>query len=661
MGAKSVIRDVGRVLDMPYGDVDRIAKMVPNELNITLEDALGKSKDLREAREKDARVAELLKIAMDLEGLARHAGTHAAGVVIAGKSLDEYVPLYSSENGVSTQFTMTTIEELGLLKMDFLGLRNLTVIQDVLLQIKANHGVDVDFANMKYDDPKVFELIASGNTMGVFQLESSGMTDFMMRLRPSNFEDIVAGISLYRPGPMDSIPTYIRNKKKPDGVKYDHETLVPILDVTYGCMVYQEQVMQIVRDLAGYDYGRSDEVRRAMSKKKQDVLLRERDHFVNGLEDPDGKRSVPGCVGNGIPARVANEIFDKMVSFASYAFNKSHAAAYAVVAYETAWLKTYYPTEFMAGLMSSFMSADSSQIAKYIRNSKDMGIEVLQPDILESEKKFSVKDGKIRYGLLGVKNVGSGAIDAMIEARESAKLVSLYTFLKTVDVDRINKSAVESLIKAGAFDCFDKNRARHMSVYETWMDQLKKEKHSAQPGQLSLLDMNPEAMKPMERVYELPNVCDFPDQQKLNWEKEMLGIYLSGHPLDSSADILKLAANITSDELIHNEDHPEVKDNMSVLIGGVVSSIKTFVTKKNDTMAFVTIEDFYGAVEVVVFSDSYEKYKDAITEDNIVVVRGKLNFKEEGEIPKILAYKITPISVVEEYYRNQSERKAVGA
>ncbi|MDR0852287.1 MAG: DNA polymerase III subunit alpha [Clostridiales Family XIII bacterium] len=659
--AKQAIRDVGRALGMSYGDVDRIAKMIPNELNITLSDAIRKSPELKKTMNEEERIRELLTIAQELEGLARNAGTHAAGVVIAGQPLDEYVPLYVSDKGVSTQFTMTTVEELGLLKMDFLGLRNLTVIRDALDLIKQNHGIELDFSKLEYDDPKVFELIGNGNTDGVFQLESSGMTDFFKRLRPNDFEDIVAGVALYRPGPMDFIPDYLRNKKNPAKIKYTHQALAPILDVTYGVIIYQEQVMQIVRDLAGYTYGKSDEVRRAMSKKKEDVMLRERQNFVHGLTDEDGTVRIQGCIRNGIPEQKANEIFDQMVSFAAYAFNKSHSAAYAVITYQTAWLKTYYPLEFMASLMTSFMSGDGSQIAKYIKNSRDMGIEVLPPDVLESERYFSARDGKIRFGLQGIKNVGSAA-DAIIAARETdGKMDSLLSFLKSVDLENVNKKAVESLIKAGAFDRFEPNRARHLAVYEIMLDRIRDGKKNVNAEQTSFFDLNANVMQAADINVPLPDVPDMPKQQKLNWEKELIGIYVSGHPLDESMTVIgRLAQSektyTTTEKLIHSEDYPDVRDNMPACIAGVITRVRTLLTKKNEMMAFIQVEDLFGAIEVIVFSDCYSKSMACIEEDNVVVVRGKLNFKEE-EAPKIIASKLTPISVVETYYKTIDERE----
>ena len=494
MKAKAAIRDVGRALNLTYAEADRIAKAVPFDLKMTLDRALETSPELKKMYDEDPKVAKVVDMSRAIEGMPRHASTHAAGVVISKLPLDEYVPLYMSDKGVATQFNMTTIEELGLLKMDFLGLRNLTVIRDALELIRKDHGVEIDFAKMGYDDRAVYDMIASGNTEGVFQLESAGMTQFMKNLKPTCFEDIVAGIALYRPGPMDSIPKYIENKKNPEHISYVTPELAPILDVTYGCLIYQEQVMQIVRELAGYSYGRSDIVRRAMSKKKSDVMMEEKGYFIYGKEDENGNVEIPGCVRNGISASAAEAIFADMETFAQYAFNKSHAAAYAVIAYETGYLKKYYPVEFMAALMTSVMG-DSGQIAKYIRNCTDMGIEVLPPSVNESDKKFTVKDGKIRFGLLGVKNVGEGAIDAIIKAREEKGMPKdIFSFINGIDTGLVNKKAVESLIKAGALDCFNPNRAAHLAVYEMLMESAQNSARKNIEGQISLFQTSSEAM-----------------------------------------------------------------------------------------------------------------------------------------------------------------------
>ncbi|MDR1136504.1 MAG: DNA polymerase III subunit alpha [Clostridiales Family XIII bacterium] len=654
MKAKAAVRDVGRALNMTYPEVDQIAKMIPFALDMTLEKALVMSPELKNAYDSEPRIRRLIDTAKALEGMPRHASTHAAGVVISKERIDEYVPLYNAEKGVSTQFPMGTIEELGLLKMDFLGLRNLTVIRDALELIKENHGVSPELSKMRMNDPKVFALIAGGNTQGVFQLESTGMTQFMRELKPDCFEDIIAGISLYRPGPMASIPTYIRNKNNPAGAKYLHPRLESILSVTYGCMVYQEQVMQIVRELAGYTYGQSDMVRRAMSKKKMEVMLKEEKKFIFGEQDENGDVKVAGCVRNGVPESAAKEIFNQMVSFAEYAFNKSHAAAYAVLAYQTGWLKTYYPVEFMAALMTSLMG-DAAQIARYVRNCSDMGIAVLPPDVNESGKKFSVKDGKIRFGLLGVKNVGEGAIDAIIRAREQNGLPSnIFEFIDNIDINDINKKAVESLIRAGALDCLDKNRARHMAVYGKLMESAQNAARRRNTGQISMFQLNEGTMKEAVNRDALPRVEDFTKTARMAMEKEMLGMYLTGHPLADNKHIIDKVSNVTSEEIIHFQDHPNIKDNMGILMVAIINRKKTQVTKTGKLMAFINVEDLVGEVEALVFPNVYEKCAAVINEDSVVVLRGRLNFKEE-ETPKIIADKITPISVAEEYYKKKGE------
>jgi DNA polymerase-3 subunit alpha len=657
MKAKAVVRDVGRVLNMTYAEADVIAKMIPFDLKMTLKLALETSPELQNAYAGDPKIRKLIDTAKTLEGMPRHASTHAAGVVISKKSIDEYVPLYYSDKGVSTQFPMGTIEELGLLKMDFLGLRNLTVIRDALAFIERNHGVSIDFSRMKPDDPRVYELIGSGNTLGVFQLERSGMIRFMKDLKPDCFEDIVAGIALYRPGPMASIPTYLKNKKNPKKVRYAHESLAPVLSVTYGCMIYQEQVMQIVRDLAGYTYGQSDMVRRAMSKKKMEVMLKEEEKFIFGEEDGAGVVKVRGCVRNGVPESAARDIFNQMISFAEYAFNKSHAAAYAVLTYRTAYLKTYYPTEFMAALMTSMMG-DAAQVAEYVRNCAEMGIEVLPPDVNESEKNFSVKDGKIRFGLLGVKNVGEGAIEAIIKARtEKGAPKTVFEFINNISIYEINRKAVESLILAGAMDCLNTNRAAHIAVYEKLIESAQNGARKTVEGQLSLFQLNGAEMRSVTESEKLPLVEDFSKSERMAREKEMLGIYLTGHPLSERRIIIDKVSTVTTDEIIHFRDNPNVRDNMETLMVVIISRKKTQITKSGKIMAFLDIEDLVGGVEVIVFPNVYEKYAAVIAEDAIVVLRGKLNFKDE-ETPKIIAQKITPISVAEEFYLRKEREEA---
>ena len=645
MKAKQAVRDVARSLSVSYAKADAIAKAIPFEPNMTIDKALETSPDLKVLYEEDEEAREVIDMAKALEGMARHASTHAAGVVISKAPIDEYVPLYLSDKGPATQFTMTTIEELGLLKMDFLGLRNLTVIRDALELIEHNHGVKIDFSKMGYDDPKVYEMIAAGNTSGVFQLESGGMTQFMKNLKPTCFEDIVAGISLYRPGPMDSIPKYIENKKNPENIKYVDNALSPILDVTYGCLVYQEQVMQIVRDLGGYSYGRSDLVRRAMSKKKMDVMLEEKQYFIHGKDDENGNIEIMGCVRNGISEHAAEVIFEDMISFAQYAFNKSHAAAYAVVAYETGWLKAYYPVEFMAALMTSVMG-DAKQIPRYIRNCADMGIKVLPPCVAASQKKFSVEKGRIRFGLLGIKNVGEGAIDAIIAARkEKGVPKDIFSFISNVDISQVNKKAVESLIKAGACDCLSDNRAAMLSVYEGLVESAQNTSKKNIEGQMSLFQLASETMNTESMGGKLPDVAPFPKEIQLAMEKEMLGVYLTDHPLNDYIDRMKRVSSITCDDIHRAEEDPEnaeIKDGMSCIISGMIAGKKTLITKSSKMMAFLDLEDLYGVAEVVVFPNVYERCAAATSTDAVVAIRGTINFKED-EAPKILADEILDI------------------
>lgn len=634
MKAKAAIRDVGRALNMAYQEVDRIAKAVPNDLGMTLERALEISPELKESYEDSPKVKKLIDMAMAVEGLVRHASTHAAGVVISKEPIVEYVPLYLGDKGVATQFPMTTIEELGLLKMDFLGLRNLTVIRDALAIIKENKDVDIDFSTMEYDDKKVYELISSGNTDGLFQMESEGMTQFMKNQKPDNFEDIVAGISLYRPGPMASIPTYIENKKNPENIEYLHESLIPILSVTYGCLIYQEQVMEIVRKLAGYSYGRSDIVRRAMGKKKMDVMLKEQDIFVYGNEE------VRGCEKNGIPVDIAEEIFQQMVSFAEYAFNKSHAAAYAVIAYQTGYLKAHYPVEFMAALITSVMG-DGTQVAKYIKNCQEMNIKVLPPDVNYSEKCFSTKDGDIRFGLAGVKNVGGQTIEAIIDARNrKGRFTDIQNFFNTVETKELNKKAVESLIKAGAFDSIMDNRARALLEAERLMDNAQKDSRKNIKGQISLFQgaLDNSHITGISD-YGFRDVNDFDTKTKLAFEKENLGVYISDHPLNRRKDEIEKKVTLTSKALKDEENQTTmgvIRDGMDVTVAGILVNKRTLVTKNGKLMAFLTVEDFYGTIEVVVFPNTYESSSHCFTNDSILIIRGKIDLKEDEE-PKILA------------------------
>ncbi len=645
MAARGAIRDVGRAINMPYAEVDRIAKQIPFSLGITIDKALETSQDFKKSYQNNENAKYLIDIAREVEGMPRHASTHAAGVVISKKAVDEYVPLYLHDNNVTTQFNMNLLEELGLLKMDFLGLRNLTVIKDALKLIKDHRKIDLDFSKMSYDDPKVYELISSGETLGVFQLESTGMRQFMKELNPSCLEDIIAGISLYRPGPMDSIPKYIKNKNNPKNITYIHPKLEPILKVTYGCLVYQEQVMQVVRDLGGYSYGRSDLVRRAMGKKKMDVMEKEREYFINGKIDDNGDIEITGCIRSGISKEIANIIFDDMIDFAKYAFNKSHAASYAVLGYQTAYLKAYYPVEFMAALLSSVMG-NSAKIAQYIQDCKCMGINVMQPDINESHAKFTVVRNNIRFGLMAIKNVGSGIIKSIIKNRKPKRYTSFIDFCERIETKELNKRAVESMAKAGVFDSLGSNRAQLLAGYERIVEGIHQDRRRNIEGQVSLFntfdDTIPDGMK-----YDiLPDVKEFPHSYLLAFEKEMLGIYLSGHPLSEFEGLVKRVATINSNELKDISDNNEsysYRDGERVIIPGIIIRKQDKTTRNNNLMAFVTLEDLYGPVEVIVFPTIYTKCQEIIKEDNLVIVIGKINLKED-EDPKILADNVVSLS-----------------
>ncbi|GAB6118146.1 DNA polymerase III subunit alpha [Thermoanaerobacter brockii subsp. lactiethylicus] len=653
MAARAVIRDVGRALNYPYAEVDVIAKMIPFELGMTIDKALSLNPELKARYENEEKVKQLIDISRSLEGLPRHASTHAAGVVISKEPLVNYVPLQKNEDSIVTQFPMTTLEELGLLKMDFLGLRTLTVIRDTIEMVEKNRGVTIDFDSMEYDDPKVYELISKGETEGVFQLESSGMKQFMTELKPKNLEDIIAGISLYRPGPMDQIPRYLANKNHPESIVYDHPLLKPILDVTYGCMVYQEQVMQIVRDVAGYSLGRADLVRRAMAKKKMDVMEQERKNFIYGMVDDEGNVIVPGALRNGLDEATANKLFDEMLDFANYAFNKSHAAAYAVIAYQTAYLKRYYPVEFMAALLNSFVD-NLDKVAFYVQVCRKMGIKVLPPDINESDSYFTVVEDKIRFGLSAVKNVGLNMTMEIVSERErNGKFKSVVDFFERMQDSQLNKKAVESLIKAGAFSSFGVRRSQLLSAYDKLMENIKKNRNNNLNGQISLFG---EVEQTHGVGFEFPDLEEFPKSRLLSMEKETLGLYISGHPLEEyMEDIPKITNATTLDFKVSEEEmfQPKLQDNQEVVIAGVIATKKIKFTKNNNIMAFVTIEDLYGTVEVIVFPTVYEKYSSIIKEDNPVVVRGKVSLKEEEE-PKILCDEIKPLSqaIVKKLYLN---------
>ena len=662
--AKAAVRDVGRALNASYAEADSIAKAIPAELGMTISKALDINRDLRARYETEPLVKNILDMSMAVEGMPRHSSTHAAGIVISKMPLDEYVPLYMSDKGLATQFNMTTIEELGLLKMDFLGLRNLTMINEAIQLIKENHGVEIDFSKMDYDDPAVYEMISKGNTQGIFQLESAGMTEFMKNLNPSCFEDIVAGISLYRPGPMDSIPKYIENKKNPEKVKYVDPHLEPILNVTYGCMVYQEQVMQIVRELGGYSFGRSDLVRRAMSKKKMSVMLEEKKYFIHGKDDSDGTPAIAGCVANGIPERAAEAIFDDMVSFAEYAFNKSHAAAYAVVSYETAYLKAHYPVEFMAALMSSVMG-EPRHIAAYIRNCKELGIEVLPPSVLHSRRKFIAKDGKIRFGLLAIKNVGSSIVDAIVEGRRGRDIDNLYDFIKSIEPSELNKKAIECLIKAGAMDEFTQNRAALLAISDDAVGAAQSSARRISKDQISLFQLDSDIMEDVKTAPELPNIQNFDKAHLLSMEKEMMGVYLSGHPLDKYRDLIDenitantaeiFDSNLSGDGENESEFIEErasgsnrFNDGDTVIMAGMVGDLRRMITKSNQEMARLTIEDYYGVITAIVFPRDYAKAKYVLENDAIVAIKGTLSFKEDSD-PEILVNRVTEIERISEF------------
>ena len=637
MSARMVIRDVGRVLDLPYAYVDSVAKAIPMELGITIAKAMKMNPELRTMYGTDDSAKKLIDMAMRLEGLPRHTSVHAAGVVISPKPVDEFVPLSRASDGnITTQYTMVTLEELGLLKMDFLGLRTLTVIQNAI------HGA-FDVHDIDYNDKEVFDMISSGHTEGVFQLESAGMKNFMKELKPHSMEDIIAGISLYRPGPMDFIPKYIEGKNNQDNIQYDCKELEPILAPTYGCIVYQEQVMQIVRDLAGYSYGRSDQVRRAMSKKKADVMEKEKNYFIYGNEEI----GVEGCIKRGIPEEVAIKIFDDMTDFAKYAFNKSHAAAYAVVSYQTAYLKCHYPVDFMAALMTSFME-HTGKITEYIMNCRKMGIEILPPDINEGEYRFTPYEGNIRYGLAAIKGVGRPVIDEIVAERElGGRYRSLKDFCMRLSGKSVNKRTVESFIKSGALDSLPGTRKQKMYSYISIMDGVNQEKKGTLSGQMSLFDFaSPEEQKELE--VKMPDVGEYEKEEILGLEKEVLGVYISGHPLEEYvATLEKNITRTTADfEVVDGETEPKVKDQERAVIGGMITGRTVKATRTNNMMAFLTVEDLYGTVEVIVFPRDYEKYRTLLEEDAKVFIQGRVTV-EEDKPAKLICSGVVPFDAVE--------------
>jgi DNA polymerase-3 subunit alpha len=645
MAARAVIRDVGRALDMPYVQIDTVAKMIPTELGITIEKALVANKDLSTLYETNDDVKYLIDMSKRLEGLPRHTSMHAAGVVIGKESLDEYVPLSrSSDESITTQFTMTTLEELGLLKMDFLGLRTLTVIQNAEVLVNKKRTADNRFNIKKidYNDPKVYELIASAKTEGIFQLESAGMKSFMKELKPRNLEDIIAGIALYRPGPMEFIPKYVRGKNEAGHITYECPQLEPILSPTYGCIVYQEQVMQIVRELAGYSFGRSDLVRRAMSKKKESVMIKERQSFVYGNEE----EGVPGCIKNGIPEAVANHIYDEMMDFAKYAFNKSHAAAYAVVSYETAYLKCYYPVEFMAALMTSVID-NPGKVSEYIYTCRQMGIEILPPDINEGDAVFTVTNGAIRYALSAIKGVGRPVIGAIVlEREENGLFLNLKDFATRLSGKEVNKRTVESFIKAGVFSTIHPNRRQLMLCYVQILDDIAADKKKSLTGQMTLFDFA-DGEEKNEYEMSMPEVAEYSKDQLLALEKEVLGIYVSGHPLEAYENRINKNSTVNSNDFNIDEeaDNPRVVDGSTEIIGGMITSKTIKTTRNNSMMAFITLEDLFGNVEVIIFPKDYEKYKLMLEPDQKIFIRGKVTVEEE-KAAKLICQDIIPFDSI---------------
>ena len=640
MAARAVIKDVGRVLDLPYAMVDNIAKMVPREIGITIDKAIQENPDLRNAYENDAQVHDLIDKSKRLEGLPRHASMHAAGVLISQKAVDEYVPVATGADGaVVAQFVMTTLEELGLLKMDFLGLRTLTVIQDAeKLARKKNPEFSID--NINYEDKNVYDMISTGKCEGIFQLESAGMKNFMKELKPQSIEDLIAGISLYRPGPMDFIPQYIKGKNNPGDITYDCPMLEPILKPTYGCIVYQEQVMQIVRDLAGYSLGRSDLVRRAMSKKKTSVMEKERQNFIYG----NPEENVPGCISNGIDEKTANKIYDDMIDFAKYAFNKSHAACYAVVAYQTAYLKTYYPVEFMAALMTSVVD-NTDKVAGYIYACRQMNIQMLPPDVNTSDMEFSVEDNAIRFGLSAVKSLGRPTIKAIIDERNKSRFTSMQDFISRLYTD-LNKRTLENLIKSGAFDTFGNNRRQMMSVYARMLDNEAKQGKDAISGQMSLFDLVDESEKSQFEI-KMPDVSEYTKEDILAFEKEVLGVYVSGHPLDEYAAMWKkhISAMSTDFEIDDETGEPKVKVDSKATIGGMIMAKSVKPTKTGQLMAYLTIEDLVGTVEVIVFPRTFSTYRNIIEGTDKLFITGRVNANAD-ENAKLICESVVPFEDV---------------
>lgn len=654
MSARMVIRDVARVLDFSYAEADKLAKMIPNDLHITIKKAMEVNRELNDIYESDERVKELLDIAMALEGLPRQASTHACGIIIAKEPVVNYVPLYARDDIISTQYIMTTLEELGLLKMDFLGLRTLTVIRDCKELVKKNRGIDVEF-DSEMNDPLVFKKWQDGESVGIFQFESQGMTNFMKELKPDCLEDIIAGVSLYRPGPMDQIPRYIANKKDMEHAVYTHDSLKPILAVTYGCMVYQEQVMKIVTDLAGYSLGRSDLVRRAMGKKKLDVMAKEREIFVNGKLDENGNVEIPGCVRNGIDEVSANKIFDEMSEFAKYAFNKSHAACYAVVAYQTAYLKTYYPAEFMAAMLNSFLG-NLDKIPIYVDECRKIGVEILKPDINKSFTKFTVEGNKIRFGLGSIKNVGIAAVDSITSERsKNGDFVDFGDFCERIYGESVNKKCIESLIKAGAFDIFGKTRSTLIASFETILDTVGYSKSKGNENQVSMFDLYTDDDALQKIKYEYIELPEYDYKEFLSIEKEMLGIYISGHPLEKYKKLISEKTDFNSliVQKFYNQENDDgediIEDNKMVKIAGIITAVKKKYTKNNKIMAFVTIEDLYGSLEMVVFDSAYSRFSNLLYDENIILVNARVSVRSDQDL-SIVVNSVSELENVKERY-----------
>jgi DNA polymerase-3 subunit alpha len=642
MAARAAIRDVGRVMDLPYGQVDRIAKEVPFALGMTLDRALEINGRLKKLYEEKEPVRGLIDISRSVEGMPRHASTHAAGVVIAREPVDHHVPLYLHDGSVSTQFSMNVLEELGLLKMDFLGLRNLTVIQHTLRLVEETEGWSIDLETLPLDDPATYALIGRGDTLGVFQLESAGMIRFMKELRPERFEDIIAGISLYRPGPMESIPTYLENRHHPEKVRYAHPMLEPILKVTHGILVYQEQVMRMVRDLAGYSYGRSDLVRRAMSKKKSEVMAREREIFLHGQTDENGRVVVDGCLRRGVPLQVANALYDDMMAFAKYAFNKSHAAGYAMIAYQTAYLKTHHPVAFMAALMTSVMGSHG-KLGQYIQNCRAMGIEIRRPCVNHSYADFSVESGAIRYGLAAIKNVGKGVIAGLVKEREKkGDFRDFFDFIERLDVKDLNRKAIESMIKAGAFDFSGAKRSQLLAVYQKALDDVYNVRRRNAKGQLSLFTASEVAD---DLAISLPEIPEMNQQYLLSFEKEMLGVYISGHPLEGKRDLVETVATMTHVQLKESAEEGTVSDRTRFTAAGLVTEVREQTTKNRRLMAYATLEDLSDTLDLLLFPQTYQKYVTLIEKDAQLIVTGQLDINENTP-PKLIVDTVLPLDEV---------------